>query len=113
MGQTKDCEKFKDGKFKIEDSEFGDSYIDRKGSQQTEYGEGSELKLQFKVKWLNTCTYTLELKKIIENPNNLELPEGMILTVEIIETTENSYFQKSSSNLYEMVVESEVMKLED
>jgi len=70
------------------------------------------LKLEFKVKWLDDCTYTLELKKILENPNKMELPKGMILTIEIIEVKDKSYIQKSTSNLYDMVLESELLKIE-
>ncbi|MEP5256447.1 MAG: hypothetical protein ABJQ39_15405 [Winogradskyella arenosi] len=112
FGQTNECKKFKNGKFKIVDAEVGNSIITRKASKQIEYGEGSMLKLEFKVKWLNDCTYTLELKKVLENPNKIELPEGMILTIEIIETKEKSYIQKSTSNLYDMVLESELLKIE-
>jgi hypothetical protein len=113
FAQQNECARFKNGNFKIVDSEHGDSYIERKGSKQIEYGEGSKLKLAFKVKWVNTCTYTLELKKVLENSNNLTLPEDMILTVEIVKTTENSYLQKSTSNLYNLIVESEVIKLDE
>lgn len=112
FGQTNECKKFKNGKFKIVDGEVGNSFISRKGSKQIEYGEASKLKLEFKVKWLNDCTYTLELKKVLENPNKIDLPEGMVLTVEIIETKEKSYIQKSTSNLYDMVLESELLKIE-
>jgi hypothetical protein len=112
FGQENECKKFKNGKFKIVDTEVGNSIIERKGSKQIEYGEGSKMKLKFKVKWLDDCTYTLELKKVLENPNKIKLPEGMILTVEIIETKEKSYIQKSSSNLYDMVLESELIKIE-
>lgn len=112
FGQSSECSKFKNGKFKIIDAEVGNSIIERKGTKQVEYGEGSKLKLEFKVKWLSECVYTLELKKIIENPNNIKLPEGMILTIEIIETRENSYVQKTSSNLYDMVLQSELIKIE-
>jgi hypothetical protein len=112
FGQTNECKQYKNGKFKIVDPEVGNSIITRKGSKQIEYGERSKLKLEFKVKWVNDCTYTLELKKVLENPNEIELPEGMILTIEIIETKENSYIQRSTSNLYDMVLESELFKIE-
>lgn len=111
FGQEIDCENFKNGKFEIIDAVYGNSIIERNGTTQTEYGENSELKLEFKVEWLNDCTYTLELTKVIENPKNIDLPDGMILTVEIIKTTENSYFQKSSSNLYDMTAESELIRI--
>jgi len=112
FGQETECDKFKNGKFEIIDTTLGNSIIERKGSKQIEYGKRSKLKLEFKVKWLNDCSYTLELKKILENPNNIEFPEGMILTIEIIETKENSYIQKSTSNLFDMVLKSELFKIE-
>jgi hypothetical protein len=112
FGNEFDCKKFKNGKFKIIDSEVGNSIIERNGLEQIEYGEGSKLKLKFKVTWLNECTYTLELKKILENPDTIDLPEDMIVTVEIIETKENSYIQKSTSNLFDMVLKSELIRIE-
>ena len=112
FSQQVDCEKYKDGKFIIVDEENGNSHIERKGSKQTEYGEGSGLKLEFKIKWLNECTYTVTLKKIVENPNKIPLSKDMVLTVEIIETKENSYMQRSTSNLYDMVIESEMMRVD-
>lgn len=112
FGHMNECKQYKNGKFKIVDPEVGNSIITRKWSKQIEYGERSKLKLEFKVKWVNDCTYTLELKKVLENPNEIELPEGMILTIEIIETKENSYIQRSTSNLYDMVLESELFKIE-
>ncbi len=112
FGQANECEKFKNGKFKIVDPETGNSIINRQGSRQTEYGEKSKLELAFKVEWLDECTYTLDLDSILANPRNLELPEGMVLTIEIIETKENSYRQKTSSNLFDLVVVSELIKIE-
>jgi len=112
FGQNIECENFKNGKFKIIDTETGNFIIERKGSKQIEYGEESKLKIEFKVKWLNDCTYTLELKKVLENPNNIQLPEKMILTVKIIETKEKSYIQKTTSNLYDMVLECEMFIME-
>jgi len=111
-GQEMDCKKFKNGKFKIIDSEVGNSIIDRKGSKQIEYGERSKLKLEFRIKWLNDCSYTLELKKVIENPKNIRLPEGMILTIEILEIKENSYVQKTSSNFSDMVLKTELFAID-
>lgn len=112
FGQSVDCKSFKNGKFKIIDEDFGNSIITRKGSKQIEEGEGSRLKLEFKVKWIDDCTYTLELKKVLENPNKIELPEGMILKIEILETTENSYRQRTTSEQVEWVLESELIRIE-
>ena len=113
FSQEPDCKQFKDGKFKIENKETGNvSIIERKGKKQFEQGSVSQMKLEFKVKWIDACTYTLELKKILENPRNIQLPEDMILTVEIIETRENSYIARSTSNLYDLVLEDEIFRIE-
>jgi hypothetical protein len=94
--QQKDCRKFKDGKFFIPDSGYGASHIERKGERQLEYGEGSGLRLGFKVEWQSECAYTLTLTEIIENPNNIKLNLGETLKVEIIEVKSNSYIQRST-----------------
>ena len=110
--QELDCKKFRNGKFKIESEQFGDSLIERKGSKQIEYGQDGKVKVQFKVKWIDDCTYTLQIKKVIENKDNIPFDKNMILTVEIIEVNEHSYRQRSTSNLYDFEVESEVLKIE-
>lgn len=112
FAQQPECVKFKNGKFKIPDSELGDSYIIRDGSRQIEYADKSNIKLEFRVKWLDDCTYTLKLKKILENPDKVKLPRGLIITVKIIEVRENSYLQRTTSNLYDLVLEKEMIKME-
>ncbi len=112
FGQELECKKFKNGKFKLYDKHSGMTIIERKGSTQTEYGEAFKVKAQFKVKWLSDCSYTLVLKKVLENPNNLPFPEEMILTVKIIETKENSYIQQTSSNLFDKILEGEMIRIE-
>ncbi len=112
FGQKIECQNFKNGKFKIIDPEIGNSVIERSGSKQIEYSEDLKLKLEFDVKWLNDCTYKLELSEILENRDNIKLPEEMILTIEIIETKQHSYIQKTSSNIYDMVLESELIQID-
>lgn len=105
-----DCEKFKDGKFMIPDDGLGASYIERKGDRQVEYGEGSGLKLAFKVEWVNECIYILTLTEVIENPTDMELPLGSTLKVEIIEVKANSYIQRSTMPGIQDVFESEMFQ---
>lgn len=113
FGQEMDCKKFKNGTFKLEDAQVGNSLIERKGSKQIETAEGGLVKFKFKVKWLNECTYTLELKKVLAYPKDAPPVEDFILTVEIIEVKENSYIQKSSSDKFDYVVESEMILIDD
>ena len=110
--QDLDCAQFKNGKFMIVDPENGNSYINRQGNTQTETGDGSGLELLFDVVWLNECTYTLKIKEVFKNPKNIPLLLEMVLTVEIIETKENSYVQRSTSDMFEMVLESELIRVE-
>ncbi len=113
FGQTPDCFKFRDGKFKISDAKAGGIFIiDRKGGYQVENNEGLKMTLKFKVTWLDDCTYTLKLETILRNENNVPLPTDMILTVKITETTKNSYLQESTSNKYSGVYKSEVVKIQ-
>lgn len=110
--QNTACTDFKDGKFKLTDAELGDFIIERKGAKQVEYSERHKMKLEFNVEWLNECTYTLKLNRVLANPDSIKFTEGLILTVEIVETTEGAYVQRTSSNLYDVVVQSELVRVE-
>lgn len=108
FGQEMSCKQFKNGKFVIPNAEYGNSYLERKGNIQTETGEKSGFKATFKVKWIDECTYTLQLKKIISNPSELEVLKETIITVQIIEVKKNSYIQRSTSNTFDTVFEGEI-----
>lgn len=111
FGQGLNCSEFKNGKFKItEDMEV--SIIERNGDVQIEYGEYSQLKVELKVSWIDDCLYTLTLVQVLENPKGINVNKNMVQTVEIIETKENSYIQRSSSNLIDFVDESELVRIE-
>lgn len=112
FGQNKECSKYKNGKFKIVTHNVITSIIERTETKQIESSGDGKTIFELKVKWLNECTYSLEFVKFLENPNNIEFPKGLVLTVEIIETKNNSYIQKSSSNLFDMVLESEMIKID-
>lgn len=112
FGQEIECNRFKNGKFKITDEKLGTCIIERNGATQIEIGIEAAIKLKFNVIWLDDCTYSLELAEILDNPNNTVLPKNMILIVKIIETKANSYIQKSTSNLSDMEYISEMVKIE-
>jgi hypothetical protein len=111
--QAPECYRFKEGKFKITDANAGGiTVIDRRGNYQVENNEGMKMTLKFKVTWLDDCTYTLQLDTILRNDNKIALPKDMILKVKILATAKNSYTQESSSNLYDAVYKSEVIKIQ-
>lgn len=113
--QSTSCKDFKNGNFEISNDQMGLLKISRQGSEQIEYIEKAGIKFQYEVKWLNECTYTLKLVKILESPKGYQLPKeakSMILTINIIETKDKSYIQKTSSNIYDIVQTNEVFVVE-
>ncbi len=52
--------RYKDGTFKLVDKVRNETHIiKRKGNIQSEEVEGTTLKYDFEVKWINDCSYTL------------------------------------------------------
>lgn len=95
FAQTKNCNQVKTGKFVLLDSIHGNTFIIRKNRTQIEYGELSKLKLKLKITWKDKCNYTLELIKVIKNPNKMSIPRKYFLEAEIIEVTDTYYLVKS------------------
>jgi len=108
LGQQSDCKRFKNGNFKQEDSTGEVWRVETKGSKQIEYNDFYKMKLRFKVKWKDDCTYTLKLKKILENPDNQTFPNGLVVTVHISEVKEKSYIQIATSSLTNKTLKSQV-----
>lgn len=106
-----DCKEFKNGHFIVKEGLIGKKYIiKRKGKKQIETSPDGTT-FVFRVNWIDNCSYTLELTDIEENPNNIDWQEGQIITVSILETTENGYKQRSVSNLDNLVFEKEMVKV--
>lgn len=108
---TLNCEKFRNGTFKIEAGTTSkETRIMRNGDRQVETTEGVDGFSEFFVKWLSDCTYTLTpTKKTFERFP--ALPENAVLTVKIIKVKENAYIQTSSSNFSDYVLTSEVIRV--
>ena len=113
QAQKLDCNKYHNGTFKIKATEdFPEEVtIERHGSEQTET-TGSGFKASFYVKWIDDCTYTLQLKKIINNPQNLQFPADTIVTVSITEIHSHGYYQISGANNSTTTFKSEVIVVE-
>jgi hypothetical protein len=111
--QDSHCEKYHNGRFEINDDQVGRSVIERRGDVQIEKAENSGLELKFDVVWLTDCKYTLQLNEILENPNGIDMEpfKDMILTVEIVGQLKNGYVQRSTSNMTDMVLETEMIRI--
>jgi len=107
--QSLNCEKFKSGKFQSTYNGHT-AIIERRGSRQTEYfiNLKDSLKMSFDVKWLNSCSYTLVPTK--ESFDKYpKLPKSAVITVEITNTTANSYTQKSTASFTPGTIISEMI----
>jgi hypothetical protein len=109
-----DCTKFHDGKFKIvnPNPKIGTTYITRKGKTQIEINNDFGYSVNLSVKWENECKYTLKLLEVLENRPNIPYDTTLIMTVQIIETMQNSYLQSTTTNKNDQVYQSEVFRIE-
>jgi hypothetical protein len=112
LGQNIECEKFQNGYFKIpKDSISEESFIARNKNVQTEIINGKYVSSEFHVEWINDCIYTLiPTKKTLLQFEGL--PKDAMLTVEIIETKENSYIQKTTANFADFEIITEAIKID-
>lgn len=108
---SEECKAYKNGQFVVKESLIGKKYIiKRKGNRQVETSPDGT-KFIFKVNWVDDCTYTLDLKRIAQNPNNIEWQEGQIITVKILDTRENGYIQQSTSNFDNLTFVKEMVQV--
>ncbi|MES2779756.1 MAG: hypothetical protein V4651_07625 [Bacteroidota bacterium] len=108
--QPSGCTLFKNGVFKLMDKEAGTSYIIRNGDTQMEIAEGKTDTSVLAVNWINDCTYTLTpSKKILDEYPSL--PKNAQMKITIIQTTDSSYVQTSTSNFSDMVITNEVIRM--
>jgi hypothetical protein len=99
MGQTLDCKKLKEGKFKLDNETSGVTLITRTGDIQREENEKYGIITEDKVEWINECSYKLTPYKVIKNDSKIDFSTDMKLEIEIIEIKADSYVQKTTSRL--------------
>ena len=100
FSQTPDCNKFREGKFRIADSRAGVVTIaDRNSMYQTETSEALKAVVRFKISWQDNCSYTLKLDKVIRNDNKINFPSNLEIKVKITQTTDGGYTQQTTSSL--------------
>ncbi|MBK7375039.1 MAG: hypothetical protein KTQ13_08960 [Ferruginibacter sp.] len=100
FSQAPDCSRFREGKFRVADTEAGVITIaERKGMYQTESSESLKAVVRFRITWQNNCSFTLKLDKVLRNENRIDFPPNMEVRVRILETSADSYIQEISSSL--------------
>jgi hypothetical protein len=105
----KDCKIFRTGTFKM--IYMGkETTIVRTATKQSQYFEHTKIPIEFAVKWIDNCTFTLTplIKKIKNHP---EIPANAVLTMEIVKTSANSYTQITTANFTKQAITQEIYKV--
>lgn len=112
FSQTPDCNKFREGKFRIADSRAGVVTIaDRNSMYQTETSETLKATVRFKISWQDNCSYILKLDKVLRNENKINFPSNLEIKVKITRTTDSGYTQETTSSLTNGTYNAVVTKL--
>ena len=100
FGQAPDCNKFREGKFRIADTRAGVVTIaDRNSMYQTESSETLKAVVRFKISWQDDCSYTLTLDRVMRNENKINFPSNLKIHVKIIKITTTGYIQETTSSI--------------
>ena len=111
-GQIPDCSRFREGKFRVADTQAGVITIaERKGMYQTESSESLKAVVRFRITWQDNCSFTLRLDKVLRNENKIDFPPNMEVRVKILETTAGTYTQEISSSLTNSPYKVQVTKI--
>lgn len=102
-----DCQKFRNGKFKMIFNGHT-TIITRSGNIQIERREGVENTLN--VKWADDCTYILTPTKEMLKKSP-ETPKDAFVKVEITKVNKDSYVQSSTSNFSDKVLTAEIFRI--
>ncbi len=112
FSQPPDCSRFREGRFRIADTQAGVITIaERKGSYQTETSESLKAVVRFRISWQDNCSYTLRLDKVLRNENKIDFPANLEIRVRILETSAGSYTQEISSSMTSSPYKVEVTRL--
>lgn len=100
FSQAPDCNKFREGKFRIADTRAGAVIVaERNSMYQTETSEALKAVVRFRISWQDNCSYTLKLDKVVRNENKINFPSNLEIKVKITQTSDSGYTQETTSSL--------------
>ena len=102
------CSDLKTGKFKVKSEENGTVFITRTQNKQIEENEDYRVKIRYKVKWIDDCTYQLYDAKILKGDNNVKRNRTDTLTVNINNVKAGSYQAFITSNYSDISISTEI-----
>ena len=106
--QEPKCTDFKTGYFKLVDSTGTvQQVMYRTEKIQTEYHRVLQRQAIYDVNWINDCLYTLK------DNDTTALYNDLLLKIEILEIKENAYTARVSSEGYDLVQTTKIIKIEE
>ena len=105
---------FRTGRFKYDDeAQFGDFIIIRTKDSQMDSGSITQLAVKFDLKWINDTAYTMHFNSIVENPQNISLPEpkGMYRKCWMTDIREDNYLEISTTSMSKDTIRTRISKL--
>lgn len=103
-----DCTSIKTGKFKLSNDPSGTTMITRTVDEQIEENKDLGLKIRYKVKWIDDCTYQLFEAKIRQGDKSFIGQKSDTLTVNITEVNTSYYKVMTTSNFSDLSVEAKL-----
>ena len=106
-----DCERFRVGKFKLNNTEYGtETIIERSETIQFEKSLTNEWESKYRITWENDCEYYLE---IISGPQELiEMYKGKLIYVRITSTDVDGYYFTATFEGFEYPSKDKALKIE-
>lgn len=90
------------GQFYYKVKPFGIFLVNRYDTLQEEFIRDQGLLTEFGVQWLNDSMYQLRFLQLVENPQGLDMPQGidtLLKTCTMTQVSDTVYVEKAYSNL--------------
>jgi hypothetical protein len=96
--QKRDCSTVKNGTFKVIGPDNSFTIIERQGDEQIETSIDNVYRTIFQVQWINSCCYTLKVKKVLKDNQNCPMAgDKTIVTVTINNVQKDGYILTCTS----------------
>ncbi|WP_092980535.1 hypothetical protein [Robiginitalea myxolifaciens] len=105
------CDRFKTGKFLMEDPNTGKNYITRTATTQIEDVPDLGIKVELNIRWEDECTFVLTLKKVLENTSGREVGDFELIS-KITETGEDYFLVSSRIEGMDLIMDRKFVVLE-
>ena len=95
------------GQFYYREKPFGVFLVNRYDTLQEEFIRTNGMLVEFGLHWKNDSIYELRFDKVVENPRNISLPDGidtLVKTCKLTFVTDSSYVEQAYSNMSTEVV---------